>query len=108
MSDDLDAYLADAKAADARFRILSDAIAVESDMRDNITIRLLLAALDGDSRRAMEELAEVSPLDNKVVAFLLVRVKAFVYIRRILDDILRRGQAAQQSIEADDRRDDTE
>jgi len=105
---DLDEYIADAKAADARFRILADAIAVECDMRDNITIRLLLTALDADSRRAMEELAETSPLDSNAVAFLLVRVRAFVYIRRILDDILRRGQVARQSIEAEDRREDTE
>jgi hypothetical protein len=105
---DIDEYIADAKASDARFRILADAIAVESDMRDNITIRLLLTALDADSRRAMEELAELSPLDSTAVAFCLVRVRSFVYIRRILDDIIRRGQVARQSIEAEDRRDDTE
>ena len=95
-------YVAEAIARDRRFAILSEAVAVETDLRDNITIRTILAALADDGWRAMEELADVSPENKVSIADLLVRIRSHVYIRRVLEAVKRRGAAAEQAIMSED------
>ena len=101
MSDSRD-YVEQAKARDTRFAILSRAIAVEGDLRDNETIKAIMASVREDADRAMDDLAEASPADQVGLAALLVRVKTLVYIRRTLNTILGQGLAAEQAIRAED------
>lgn len=104
MSDDV----SEAIARDTRFAVLAQAIAVEGDLRDNETIKALLAAAEADAEDAMNELADISPENKVSLAALLVRVKTVVLLRGWLGAIIRRGQAAEQAIRADDYRQEDE
>lgn len=95
--------ISEAVARDQRFAVLQHAIAVETDLRDNETIKAIMAAVRADADQAFEDLADVSPENKDSIAVLLVRVRTLVYIRRTLQAILRRGQVAEQSLRAEDR-----
>lgn len=102
MSDLPEDYIEELKSRDERFAALGEAISIEADLRDNPTIKALMKAVRQDSEKAMEDLAEISPLDHQQIALLLVRVKTFVYIRNTLNFVLNRGRAAEQHIRAED------
>jgi hypothetical protein len=95
-------YVADAVARDQRFAVLAQAIAVETDLRDNETIKAIMGAIRADADQAMEELATTSPADQSAIALLLVRISTLVYIRRTLNIVIRRGQAAEVAIRSED------
>jgi hypothetical protein len=101
MTDEAD-YVASAKLRDTRFALLSRAIAVETELRDSAVIGALMAAIRADADQAMEDLFDVSPLDTNAVAFHIVKVRTLVYTRRVLNAVLRQGQAAEASIRAED------
>lgn len=92
------------KSRDARFAVLSRAISIEADLRDNPTIKALMAGIREDADRAMDEIAECSPGDIAAISFHLVRIKTLVTIRRNLNVILRQGAAAESSIRSEDHR----
>ena len=96
--DDIDAL----KTRDTRFAILSNAIAVEHDLRDNPVIKALMGAARADADQAMEELCDVSPGDVAAISFHLVKIRQLVYMRRVLNAVLRQGAAAEAAIRADD------
>lgn len=98
--DQLDAL----KSRDSRFAVLAEAIAVEADLRDNPTIKLLMAAVRQDADAAMEELADLSAADPVAMHKALVNVKTLVYIRRTLNALLQRGQVAELEIRQEDER----
>ena len=100
--------IAEALARDTRFAVLAQAIAVEGDLRDNETIKALLAAVRADADQAMDDIALTSPEDKVRIADLFVRVRTLVFVRNCLDTVIRRGQAAEQSIRAEDVRQEDE
>jgi hypothetical protein len=95
-------YIAELQARDTRFSVLAEAIAVETDLRDNVTIRALMGAIRQDADQAMEDLAETSPNNTESISLHLVKIRTLVYVRRTLDSILKRGHVAEQAIRADD------
>ena len=96
------------KSRDARFAVLAHAIAIEGEMRDSTTLKSLMTALTRDADQAMEELAEVSPADGLAISAMLVKIRALVYIRSHVRNILQQGRLAEQSIRAEDQRADGE
>lgn len=101
LSDDPD-FIALVVSRDERFRVLQEAIAVEADMRDNATIKALLAAIRADADLAMAELAETSPYDKRAVGLIASRVGAYTRVKRYLEVILTRGKLAEAEIRAQD------
>lgn len=101
MSDNPD-LIAMVVSRDERFRRLQEMIDVEADMRDNATIRALLAAVWADADLAMVELSETSPGDQKAVGLIAARVGANVRIQRYLKAIISRGQIAEAEIRQQD------
>lgn len=97
-AEDIDA----AKMRDTRFAIIGRAIAIETDLRDNETIKALLGAARADADQAIEELSELSPTDINAVSLALVKIRTLVYIRRVLNIILQRGVVAERAIRAED------
>jgi hypothetical protein len=95
-------YIERLKARDNRFAYLAEAIAVETDLRDNTTIRALMDAVRRDADLAMREFVQVSPADLQQVADYQVRIRTFTYIRDVLDAIMRRGAQAEQEIRQED------
>src|SRR5579872_200015 len=91
-----------AKVRDGRIRLIGEAIAVEAEVRDSHTIRYLLRQVTTDSDAAMEELADISPLDSDNVARLLVTIRTYVYIRRSLEDLKRRAAVAAHEVHMED------
>lgn len=87
---------------DKRFAVLQEAIAVEADMRDNPTIKALIAFLRADAELAMAELAETSPLDSNAIASIAARVKSYTSVKRIIETILTRGKIAEHEIRQQD------
>jgi hypothetical protein len=101
MSDDPD-FIALVVSRDERFRQLQLMINVEADMRDNPTIRALLAAVWADAEVAMRELADASPYDKKTMGQISARVGAHVLIQRYLKAIINRGTLAEGQIKDQD------
>ena len=97
-----DAIVDEAMARDSRFAALGLAIALETDLRENDTIKVIMAAVRADADTAMDDLADMSPADTVGIAAALVKVRTLVYIRRTISTILNRGNAAEQSIRAQD------
>lgn len=93
---------------DKRFATLHEAIAVEGDMRDNPTIKAFIAAIRANADLAMLELADTSPVDTKAVSALMVRVRAYVEIKRMIEMILQRGKNAEHEIRMEDQRFDAD
>lgn len=104
----MDDLIAAAVKRDQRFAALHQMIAVEADMRDNTTIKALIAAIRADADAAMLELADTSPVDAKAIAALLVRVKAYTSLKRMIEMILTRGKIAEGEIRMEDQRFDLE
>lgn len=103
MSDNPD-FVALAISRDERFRVLQESISVEADMRDNATIKALIAAIRADAELAMAELSEASPYDKRLMGQIAARVGAYTRLKRYLETILTRGKLA----EADVRQQDTQ
>ena len=91
-----------AKVRDGRIRLIGDAIAVENELRESPTIRHILRQVTTDADSAMEELADISPLDSVSVASLLVKIRTLVYIRRSLDALKRRADLAMHEVRLED------
>lgn len=99
-------YIEAMKSRDSRFAMVERAIAIETDLRDNQTIKAIIGAIKADADQAMEDLADLSPADTVAVSGALVRVRTLVYMRRTLNAILQRGAVAEQSLSAEDHRSD--
>lgn len=99
MSDITPELIEERKQHDARIRIIEEGFAISAEMRDSPTIRYLLRRITTDADNAMEELAEISPLNSEAISALLVRIRAYVYIRRSLLEIKQRAEVAAQSVE---------
>ena len=105
MSDIPADYIEELKLRDTRFAALGESIAIETDLRDNATIKAIMAAIREDADRAMAEIVEISPADVSSISLQLVKMRTLVYTRGVLSMILARGAAAAQSIQAQDARD---
>jgi len=102
MSDITPELVEASKARDSRMALIGEHFAVEAELRDSATIRHLLRQVTTDADNAMEELADVSPLDHEAVARLLVKIQSYVYIRRSLVTLKARAGAAMQEIRLED------
>ena len=104
MSDFLtpDEYEQHKKLRDTRFAKVARSDAIKTELRDSTFVNALLAATQVDAERAMEELAETSPLAAESIALQLVKVRTLVYIRRVLTGVLRAGAAAEEALRAED------
>src|ERR1700733_3370357 len=94
--------LANLEARDTRFRILADSIAIETDLRDNPTIRALMEAVRQDAEQAMRDLVQISPLDATQIAAEQVKVRTLIYIEDAMNNVMRRGHMAEQAIRSED------
>jgi hypothetical protein len=90
------------KARDTRFTAVAEAIAIESDLRDNPTIRKLMDAARQDAEQAMREVVQISPANVELVAFNQMKIRTLTYIKDVLDIIMRRGAIAEQEIRNED------
>jgi hypothetical protein len=94
-----------ARSRDTRFAMLAQAIAVETDLRDNVTIRSLMDAVRADAEQAMRDIVEVSPADVQAIALHQVRIRTLTYIRGVLDAIMRRGAYAEHDLRTEEQLD---
>ena len=90
------------KARDTRFAAVAEAIAIETDLRDNLTIRKLMDAARQDAEQAMRDIVQISPANVELVAFNQMKIRTLTYIRDVLDIIMRRGAIAEQEIRNED------
>ena len=95
-------YIASLKSREERFRIIAEAIDVEADLRDNTTIKALMAAAKLNFDQAVAEIVEISPHNAVEISRCLVNIKTFLYMKRALEGVLTRGRYAEQQIKAED------
>lgn len=91
-----------AKSRDARLRFIDEGFTIGAEMRDSPTIKALLAKLEVDSREAMVSMSVLSPLDTMAIAQYLVTVRAFVYVRAVLDAIIERAEMMVREVQSED------
>jgi hypothetical protein len=92
-----------AKARDSRFSRVALGLAIEGELRDSPTLKLLLSAVKTDASDALRTLADVSPTDLNAVSKVVVRAQTLVYIGDVLDTILKRTRADIAELHAEDR-----
>lgn len=95
-------YIEELKSQESRYQVLADAIQVEADLRDNVTIKGLMAAAKRNFDLAIDELIEISPLKSAEIARCLVNLKTLVLLKRTLESILTRGKQVEMQIRAMD------
>lgn len=98
----MDDLIAAVVSRDQRFAALHQAIAVEADLQSNATIRAFTAAIRANADVAMLELADMSPLDTAAVSAAMVKIKAYVELKRMIEFILNRGRNAEAEIKMED------
>ena len=86
------------KKSDSRFRDLDLRLKVEQELRDSSCLRIVLDAAAEQAAEALELLAEVNPDDTKMVVRLQSRVYRCRFIAKTLNGVIRRGEAAEKSI----------
>ena len=91
-----------AKSRDSRLRLVDAGFSIQADMRDNETVRAILAAVQRDADQAMDEMADLSPADIVAVSRMLVRVQTQVFIRRALMEVIQRSEFLAQQISTED------
>lgn len=92
-----------AKARDKRLRDIEASIDVETALRAGGPLRAVMELLRYESDKAMEDFAIVNPADTQAVIGIQARVVCFTAVLGKLNFILQRGQAAEQSLRAEDR-----
>ena len=86
------------KKQDARFRDLDLRLKVEQELRDSTCLRVVLDAAAEQAAEALELLADVNPDDTKMIVRLQARVTRARFIAKTLNAVIRRGEAAEKSI----------
>lgn len=82
-----------------RWKAINLAIKVDEELRDSITVSLILDALTRHSTEALEELIKVDPTDVKKVSALQSMVRCVRLIGEGLESIRQNGLLAQISLE---------
>lgn len=86
------------KRQDKRFFDVDLRLKVEQELRDSTCLRLVLDAVAEQAAEALEKLAEVPPDDTKMVVRLQACVMRARFIAKTLNAVIRRGEAAEKSI----------
>lgn len=86
----------------ARFMDIIRMRDVQDDLAESKTLRLVIEGLKQDADQALLELADINPGDVNAVTKLKSRVCAAVYLRTVIDTIMRRGAAAEQMLHEQD------
>lgn len=102
MSDLSPEELARIIAGDPRYRLIDEALAVSADLRDSPALKYLMDRVKSDGDLAMDRLAGISPHDTVAVSRELVHVGILVYIRRAIEELRLRAQAAADSVQAEE------
>lgn len=106
MSDDftqeMDAIIENGKLRDSRFATLNFSLSVQEELSRSATIQAITTAVRADAEAAMIALTEISPADTQAMQLALVRIHAFVYLRRCLQRVCRDGDNAAAQIRAED------
>ncbi len=82
-----------------RWKAIDLAIRVDEELRDSITVNLILDSLTRHSTEALEELIKVDPTDTKKVSALQSMVRCVRLIGEGLESIRQNGVLAQMSLE---------
>lgn len=95
-------YIERRKALDGRLKAVDIMLQIEQEMRDSISLKMILAAAAEDAEKAMEELAEVDPTDTKKIIACQARVYRAKFISQTLGGYIQTGQLAENSLRQDD------
>lgn len=87
------------KARDERFRIVDIALKVDDELRNSISLNLILEAANRQAKLAKDKLIEVNPADTQTIIALQVKAQCAKLINDILTNIRISGLNAQSSIE---------
>lgn len=94
--------IAHLKATEHRYADIAAWTDLETDMRDNATIKALLAAAEHNFEVAVLELIDASPADRVTISRCIVNIKTFVVMKRTLNAIRLRGRESERSLRAED------
>lgn len=94
--------MAAARSRDGRVRFIGEVFALEGELRDNRTSRAILAFIQRDAEDAMEEIADTSPADTVAVMKIFSRVRAHVFLRRSLMELIHRGETLAREVSEED------
>lgn len=86
------------KARDSLFAAIDLGLMFRQHTESGHVLRVLLEALEGESRHAVEALARCSPLAGEEISSRLVTVRAYIFLRDLIGGIMLRAQAAEQTV----------
>lgn len=94
----------EAKARDARFRLIALSADIASELRDSVALKSVMVACREDAQEAMREFANVNPGDTLAVMALQARVYRLFALEQTFDFIEQQGNAAAAAIAGEDMR----
>ena len=89
---------------DARIAIVTDAIDIQTELRDSLALKAVLLQLTNDATAAMMEFAFVDLGNHTKVMGLQARVFCMMYLDKTLRDLQQRGQVAEAQLNEEDAR----
>lgn len=95
-------YMRLAMVRDGRFMAIAKGDAIKENLRDSAVIKAIMAAIRADADQAMVEMEDLNPGDATAVSGVLIKIRTFFYIRRVLNEILTAAEVAEQTIRDED------
>lgn len=86
------------KQRDQRFRDIDLRLQIEQELRDNVSLKIVLEAISEQAAEALEALAIVAPNDLNRIVFLQATVQRARIIAKTLNTVIRRGEIAEANI----------
>ena len=92
------------RARDARIAAITDAIDVQTELRDSRALRLVMERLTVEATTAMEQFAFANPADTATIIGLQARVYCAVFLDRVLRRVQEQGRVAEQAMNEEEGR----
>ena len=86
------------KSNDQRFKDFDLGLKIEQELRDNLSLRIVLDAVSEQAAESLEALALTDPTDTKEIIKHQARVYRARFIASTLNQVLARGRLAEQSL----------
>jgi hypothetical protein len=86
------------KNNDPRFKDLDLRLKIEQELRENVSLRIVLDAISEQAAESLEALATIDPTDTKLIINHQARVFRARFIALTLNQVLAKGRLAEHSL----------
>lgn len=89
------------KNTDQRFRDLDIRLKIEQELRESVSLRIILDAISEQAAESLEALASIDPTDTNMIIRHQAKVYRARFIANTLNQVLSKGRFAEQSLSSE-------